>query len=46
MLHVNEYRLTNLSDHEDERKDKEGKMKYPNPYLWTLIPSYENKRRM
>jgi len=26
-------RLTDLSDHGDERKDKEGKMKYLNPCL-------------
>jgi len=26
-------RLTDRCGHEDERKDKEGKMKYLNPYL-------------
>jgi len=39
-------RLTDRYGHEDERKDKEGKIKYHNSYLWALNPSYENKRRL
>jgi len=36
-------RLTYRNSHDIEHKGEEGKIKYLNPCLWTLYPSYEIK---